>query len=204
MALEGDGQGLAVARTGEEHVATIHRRRLLQLGLGLAATGPGLAWPQAELDPVRRLALYNLHTDEALDTVYWEQGAYVPDALAAANKVLRDFRTGEVHPINPRLLDVLALLSAQVGAKGPFQVISGFRSPATNAMLRAHSAGVASKSLHMDGLAIDICLADTDLARLHSGALALKAGGVGYYPADGFVHVDVGPVRRWQGNAASA
>ncbi len=146
----------------------------------------------------RNITLKNLHTDETLDAVYWENGQYVPDALQAVNNVLRDFRTGEVHPIEPALLDLITDLRTKVGSRSRFQVISGYRSPQTNAMLREQSAEVARHSLHMDGMAIDIVLEDVDTDRLHLAALDLARGGVGYYPGR-FVHVDVGPVRRWQG-----
>ena len=146
----------------------------------------------------RHITLKNLHTDESLEAVYWENGQYVPDALEAVNKVLRDFRTGDVHPIEPGLLDLITDLRARVGSASPFQVISGYRSPQTNAMLREQSAEVAQHSLHMDGKAIDIVLEDVDTDRLHRAALSLSRGGVGFYPGR-FVHVDVGPVRHWQG-----
>jgi uncharacterized protein YcbK (DUF882 family) len=153
---------------------------------------------QVRLEP-RAITLKNLHTDESLEAVYWEGGQYVPDALEAVNKVLRDFRTGEVHEISPGLLDVLVDLRAATGSSLPFQVISGYRSAQTNAMLREKSAEVAQHSLHMDGMAIDLYLDDVDLDRLHMAALDLSRGGVGYYPVTKFVHVDVGPVRHWQG-----
>ena len=146
----------------------------------------------------RSITLKNIHTDEALEAVYWENGQYVPDALEAVNKVLRDFRTGDVHPIEPGLLDLITDLRARVGSSSPFHVISGYRSPQTNAMLREQSAEVAQHSLHMDGKAIDIVLEDVDTDRLHLAALSLARGGVGYYPGR-FVHIDVGPVRHWQG-----
>ena len=147
----------------------------------------------------RRIVLKNLHTDEALDAVYWERGAYVPDALAEVNKVLRDYRTGEVHEIHPDLLDLVSDLHAKVGSWSPIQVISGYRSPQTNAMLHERSAEVAKHSLHMDGMAMDLHMQDIDLSYLHEAALDMSRGGVGYYPQSNFVHVDVGPVRRWQG-----
>ena len=146
----------------------------------------------------RSITLKNIHTDEALEAVYWENGQYVPDALQAVNKVLRDFRTGDVHPIDPGLLDLITDVRAKVGSNSPFQVISGYRSPQTNAMLREQSAEVAQHSLHMDGMAIDVVLEDVDTDRLHLAALDLARGGVGYYPGR-FVHIDVGPVRHWQG-----
>ncbi len=164
--------------------------------MAVGAGVPALAFPE---DDVRRLAFANLHTGETLDAAYWERGAYVPDALAAVNTLLRDFRTGEVHVIAPALLDLLVALSGQTGVPATYGVISGYRSPATNAMLHAESGQVASKSLHMQGKAIDIRVAGMDIAYLRDAALALGAGGVGYYPDSQFVHVDVGPVRGWSG-----
>ncbi len=177
------------------------RRNLLKLSLASAVLGaPAAAIASTSLDVrPRRLVLDNLHTGEKLDAVYWEQGAYVPDALQAVNHVLRDFRTGDVHPIAPKLLDLLDVLSARVETNRAFQVISGYRSPKTNAMLHAESHGVATKSLHMQGMAIDIRLADVDLSKLHDTALSMAVGGVGYYPGSDFVHVDIGRVRRWRG-----
>jgi uncharacterized protein YcbK (DUF882 family) len=181
---------------------------------GLSLASPALASAQAidyaqlgiqpfRPDPAssepRAITLKNLHTDESLEAVYWDKGDYVPDALEAVNWVLRDYRTDERHPISPALLDVLTTLRAQVGSSLPFQVISGYRSAQTNAMLREKSAEVAQHSLHMDGLAIDLWLDDVDLDRLHAAALDLSRGGVGYYPVTRFIHLDVGPVRRWQG-----
>jgi uncharacterized protein YcbK (DUF882 family) len=191
-----------------------NRRRLFKLGLGasfsLAAPALAFAEPIPYVDLLgpliekngggpRSITLKNLHTEEALDAVYWEGGRYVPDALQAVNTVLRDFRTGDVYPIVPGLLDLLADVRAATGSKAPFQVVSGYRSPQTNAMLRERSAEVAQHSFHMDGMAIDLYLEDVDLDRLHLAALELGGGGVGYYPVTGFVHVDVGPVRSWQG-----
>ena len=173
------------------------RRQLLKLAAGALPLAAAWSAPALAAAAPRDLAFHNLHTGETLRALYWDQGAYVPDALAAVDHVLRDFRTGDVHAIDPRLLDLLHTLGSTVGTGGPFQVISGYRSPATNAMLHAHSDGVAKGSLHMQGMAIDIRLADIDLDHLHRAALGLGAGGVGYYPASDFVHVDVGRVRRW-------
>ena len=175
------------------------RRGLFKHALASAAFATPIAGVTSALADTapRRLAVHNLHTGESLDAVYWEQGAYVPDALSAVNHVLRDFRTGDVHPIDPRLLDTMARLGARVAAKQPFSVISGYRSPRTNAMLHRESGGVATHSLHMQGMAIDIRLAGLELSKLHEAALGMRAGGVGYYPGSDFVHVDVGPVRRW-------
>lgn len=173
------------------------RRRDLLLGAGAALAMPLPAL--ASLGDRRTLSLDNIHTGEKLNVTYWAEGSYIPDALASVNTVLRDFRSGEKHPIAPNLLDLLALLRSRMETAEPFRVISGYRSPATNALLRgAHEhSGVASQSLHMQGMAIDVRLDGRPLAALHDMALSLRAGGVGYYPASDFVHVDVGRVRRW-------
>jgi len=145
----------------------------------------------------RSLCFAHTHTGEHLSIEYFSGGAYVPDALAAVNHLLRDFRTGDVHDIAPELLDLLHALAGVTGASQPFQVISGYRSPATNEMLRHRSEGVAAGSLHMKGQAIDIRVAGVPLPTLHQAALAERRGGVGYYPASDFVHVDVGRFRFW-------
>jgi len=132
-----------------------------------------------------------------LTVEYFGGGTYVPDALTTVNHFLRDFRTGDVHPIDPSLLDLLYHLNDLTGSAKPFQVISGYRSPATNEMLRHRSEGVASGSLHMKGQAIDVRLADVALPKLRAAALAVGRGGVGFYPASNFVHVDTGRVRAW-------
>jgi uncharacterized protein YcbK (DUF882 family) len=115
---------------------------------------------------------------------------------------LRDFRTGDMHQMDPGLLNLLVALTDKTETRSPFYVISGYRSPKTNALLRDEGGagtGVAKKSLHMQGQAIDIRLADVNLAYVHKAALSLGRGGVGYYPTSDFVHVDVGPVRQWSG-----
>jgi uncharacterized protein YcbK (DUF882 family) len=147
--------------------------------------------------PSRALSFHHTHTGENLTAEYFSRGAYVPEALAAINHHLRDFRTGEEHLIDPVLLDLLHRLTAATETTKPFQVISGFRSPKTNQMLREKSTGVAASSLHMAGKAIDLRLADVPLPALRAAALDLKGGGVGFYPESNFVHVDTGRVRRW-------
>ena len=119
--------------------------------------------------------------------------------MQALNKVLRDFRTNDVHAIDPGLYDILDAMSGKLENRAPFQVISGYRSPRTNAALHAKSNGVAAHSLHMDGLAMDIRLEGVALTNLHAAALSMKRGGVGFYPTSNFVHVDVGRVRTWTG-----
>jgi len=175
-------------------------KRRCVLRLGSAAVVAGVASPalaNTGKANVRSLALNNLHTGERRSLDYWVDGAYVPDVLEAANHLLRDYHNNEVHAIEPKLLDLVNLLQRQVGSAAEVQVISGYRSPATNAAMHERSAGVAAHSLHMKGMAMDIRLGDVALDRLHNAALALQAGGVGYYPSEDFVHVDVGRVRRW-------
>lgn len=165
------------------------------MGAGLAAV-PALARvapPAGE----RVLSFYNTHTGEHTRATYWADGGYVASELTSLDQLLRDFRSGEVAVMDPRLFDILYNLQQLVAVSGTFQVISGYRSPATNAQLRAHSGGVARNSLHMRGQAIDIRLDGVALRDLHRAALALRAGGVGYYPSSDFVHVDTGRVRAW-------
>jgi uncharacterized protein YcbK (DUF882 family) len=147
----------------------------------------------------KRLAFYNTHTSEAVDVVYWADGGYVPEGLRLIDRVLRDHRTGAVQPMDRRLLDLLFDLRTTLGTRQPFQIISGFRSPESNAYLRGLSpaSGVAKQSQHMLGRATDIRVPGVPLDKLRALALAMKKGGVGFYPSSNFVHVDVGRVRRW-------
>jgi uncharacterized protein YcbK (DUF882 family) len=173
----------------------LDRRRVLAAGLGLAV--PALGASATTASAPRSLSVLNLHTGEKLAATYFEGGRYLPDALAALDRVLRDHRTGEVHPIAPGLIDLVADLAGQFGRPDAVQIISGYRSPASNAALHARSSGVATRSLHMQGMAMDIRVPGAPLERLRNAALALRRGGVGYYPASNFVHVDVGKVRQW-------
>jgi uncharacterized protein YcbK (DUF882 family) len=147
----------------------------------------------------RRLFLHNLHTGETLKTVYWEGGAYVDDALAEARRVLRDWRNGQQHEMDPELFDLFHDLRVRLDVDRPFQIISGYRSPVTNAALHARSSGVATHSLHMQGKATDLRVEGVELRHLRRAALDLKRGGVGFYPVSNFVHVDTGRVRQWSG-----
>lgn len=175
-------------------------RRYFLACLGGALAASGLVRPAAAnlaSPAVRTLAFDNLHTGERAKIAYWADGEYLPDALKEVNFILRDFRNGEIHAIDPKLLDLLNQLHSRLDTAQPFEVISGYRSPATNAMLRSEGHGTATKSLHMQGQAIDIRLTDRALADVHAVAMSLRAGGVGYYPSSDFVHVDVGRVRYW-------
>jgi uncharacterized protein YcbK (DUF882 family) len=179
------------------------RREFLGFALvaatGLASTSliaaPAIAAPRG---PGRRaIAFHHTHTGESVDIVYWVEGRYLPDATQRIARVLRDFRNNDMHPIDPKLLDTLAALRGRLRTSAPFMVIGGYRSPETNAMLHATTEGVGSNSLHMVGKAIDLRLPDRSLATVRRAATSMKLGGVGYYPHSDFVHVDVGPVRKW-------
>jgi uncharacterized protein YcbK (DUF882 family) len=184
-------QGLDLAHWG--------RRRLLgwSLAAGCGLLVPGVKVATAAAATARRLGFYNLHTGESLSSVYWEDGRYLADSLAEIDYVLRDFRTGEVHRIDPALLDLVHRLRVAMGSDQPFHVISGYRSPKTNAMLAQNSGGVAKNSYHLKGMAIDLRLPGRRLQDLRAAALALAGGGVGYYPKSDFIHMDTGPVRAW-------
>ena len=181
------------------------RRQFLRSALLLApmAALPG-AWPglvQAAATPAatgpRRLAFYHTHTSETLDIVYSENGGYVPDALAEIHHLFRDFRTGDIHPIDPALLDLLHDVKQATGGTRRFEIISAYRSPVTNHMLASRSNGVADRSLHLQGQAIDVRLPGVRTADLRRAALQRAGGGVGYYPESDFVHIDTGRVRSW-------
>ncbi len=174
------------------------RRRFIRtlLGTGAVLAAPAL---QASVHRAteRSLSFRNLHTGETLRSTYWAQGHYLKDELQGVNRLLRDHRSGEVHAMDPKLLDLLYLLQQSVAVSGPFHIISGYRSPQTNRKLRAKSSGVAKHSLHMQGRAVDIRLPGCELKHLRDAALALSAGGVGYYAASNFIHVDTGRIRHW-------
>jgi len=180
------------------------RRSFLGAGAAAAAAAcvPGradAATIAARAKPERVLSFFNTHTGERLTTAYCCGGTYQPEALQRINVLLRDFRANEVRPIDRGLLDLLHELHGTLGVDQPFHVISGYRSPQTNALLRARGgdSGVASGSLHMVGQAIDIRVPGVDLEQLRRAARALKLGGVGFYPRSNFVHVDTGRVRFW-------
>ena len=145
----------------------------------------------------RALSFYNTHTGENMKAVYCSQGMYVPQALADINYILRDYRTGEIKEIDTDLLDLLFTLSQKLESTGPFDIISGYRSPETNSLLSIISKGVVKNSMHMQGMAIDIRLPGYELKTLQRAAVDLRRGGVGYYPSSDFVHVDIGRIRYW-------
>lgn len=178
-----------------------HRRHFLTRVAQAAALVAAPLGARAALTPrtdARSLAFDHTHTGERLDILYAMGRSYVPQALATLNHFLRDHYTGEVGVIDPQLFDLLYGIRSELGAGQAFQVISGYRCPATNATLKAtHGGGVASHSLHMEGKAIDIRLPGVQLTDLREAALSLHGGGVGYYQHDQFVHVDTGRIRHW-------
>ena len=174
------------------------RRRFLVGSLGAAAALTGVARrAAAENVAAHRLSFYHIHTAEKLTITYREHGEIVPDALAEINHYLRDFRTEQIHQIDVALLDKLHALFTTFDARGNFEVISGYRSPHTNEVLRHVTTGVAEHSLHIEGRAIDVRLTSAKTTALRDAALALKCGGVGYYAESNFVHLDTGNTRSW-------
>lgn len=176
--------------------ATTSRRTFLsRCGLTIA----GLAVPGtclAAAPPKRKLALVSIHTGEEVEIAYWTAGSYVSGALSRINHLMRDFRTGDAIAIDVGLLDLLTAIRAELGTSEAFQIISGYRSPKTNAWLRKNGHQVSPRSLHMAGKAADVRLPGVTLTDLRDVGHRLKQGGVGYYAGE-FVHVDVGRVRYW-------
>jgi uncharacterized protein YcbK (DUF882 family) len=183
----------------------LSRRRILQAAaaapvLWIAGGGQrAMANIPERVVPARSLSLINTHTGESLTTEYFAAQAYAAGSLQRLNHLLRDHRSGESHPIDPKLFDVLHQLAERAHCDPEFEVISGYRSPESNAKLSAASTGVARKSLHMQGKAIDVRLRGVSCKRLHELAVEMKPGGVGFYPKSAFVHLDTGRVRFWSG-----
>ncbi len=175
----------------------LSRRRLL--GFGAAGLGSLIAAPAIgrTRDHERRLEMVNLHTGESVSAVIWADGAPVPEELVRVNRLMRDHRSGDVAEMDPRLLHELHEMRRLLDSGAPYHLISGYRSPRTNAALLASSSGVAENSFHVRAQAADVRLPGVDLMRVRRAARALKAGGVGYYPLTDFVHIDTGPVRFW-------
>jgi uncharacterized protein YcbK (DUF882 family) len=197
-AKEAGGRSDAAASDADSPADTLSRRHALR-GLGLALPGVLLLSPWRCLraaEAERSLSFRHTHTGEALDIVYHRHGDYDSDALRQIDYLLRDFRSDQVHEIDTELLDLLHELQSSLGG-GTYEVVSGYRSPGTNALLRSKSPGVARRSLHMQGRAVDARLTGVELASLRRAALELERGGVGYYPASDFVHLDTGRFRIW-------
>ncbi len=178
----------------EHHRGWSRRRWLAGLALAPLALTSKFATARAE----RTLAFHHTHTGEQLAVTYFAAGEYLAEPLAQLDRLLRDFRTGEVTAIDRELFDQLFLLT-RACASGTFEIVSGYRSPATNGMLRKAGGGVARNSLHMQGRAIDVRLSGYDTAALRRAAVAMGRGGVGYYARSNFVHLDTGRPRTWGG-----
>lgn len=148
---------------------------------------------------IRRISMYSGRTGESLDTIYWIEGEYIPEALKEINNFMRDWRTDQVTKIDPRTIDIAAASHRLMDTNEPYMMLSGYRSPATNAMLRSRSRGVAKNSLHMKGMAADLRLKSRSVTQIYSAATACHAGGVGKYARSNFVHMDCGEVRTWRG-----
>jgi len=177
-------------------ISTLSRRSFVSGILSLPFASAALAKTIAD-NHQRSLSFYHTHTDKSLNIVYFDGKSYLPSALSEINQFLSDFRTGDIHPIEIRLLDAIYLLQHQSGVDNKFEVISAYRSPKTNQQLRKTTSGVAKKSLHMQGKAIDIRLRGVRTTTLRDTAIAMKLGGVGYYRRSNFIHLDTGHVRHW-------
>lgn len=188
--------GLTKQKNWNKHM--ISRRDFLGCS---AAAFASLMAPQVFARPralaEKSLRFYNIHTGEKLSATYWAEGQYQAEALEAINRIMRDHRSREITNMDLRLLDVLQELQATTGKSGHYEIISAYRSPASNKLLRKNGSGVAKRSLHMRGKAIDIRLPGVELKHLRQAALKLHAGGVGYYPDSNFIHVDTGRPRFW-------
>lgn len=179
-----------------------YRRSLLKAGSVLAVGGVAASWvmpAHASLGlSSKKLSMDHTHTREQIGLVYAVGDEYLPPSLIKLNLFLRDHYSGDVGRMDPGLFDMLYLIRRQLGTHASFQIISGYRSPNTNERLRTtRGGGVAKRSLHMDGKALDIRLPGVALSDLRDAALSLKQGGVGFYPREQFVHIDTGKPRAW-------
>lgn len=146
---------------------------------------------------IRRIRMYSGRTGETLDTIYWIEGEYIPEALNEITYFMRDWRSDKTKEIDPRTLDIAAAAHRLLDVSEPYMLLSGYRTPQTNAMLRSSSRGVARNSLHMRGQAADLRLRSRSVSQMYRAAAACEAGGVGKYSRSNFVHMDCGPIRTW-------
>lgn len=147
----------------------------------------------------RRIAMYSGRTGEAIDTIYWLEGQYIPDALREINHFMRDWREDAAIAMDARTVDIMAASHRIMGTGEPFLLLSGYRTAKTNAMLRSRSRGVARNSLHIKGQAADLRLKSRSITEMAKAAKSCSAGGVGTYSGSNFVHMDCGPIRTWRG-----
>ena len=178
------------------------RREFLGLSMtaAVASLVPSEIYAAAEeIQTEKTICLHNVYTLETIETVYWKDGAYLPEALSDINHIFRDIRSGKERTINKELINLLYDLQQEVNIEEPFHIVSGYRTPRSNALLRKTTKGVAKNSFHMYGKAVDIRLPDYSLKTLRRKAMKLQGGGVGFYPRSNFIHVDVGSVRYWIG-----
>lgn len=148
---------------------------------------------------IRRVRMYSGRTGESINTIYWIEGDYIPEALKEISHFMRDWRTGEAIAIDPRNVDIMAAAHRLMDVQEPYMMLSGYRAPQTNAMLRSKSRGVARNSLHMVGQAADLRLKSRSVGQMAKAATACASGGVGKYSRSNFVHMDCGPIRTWGG-----
>ena len=181
----------------------LSRRRLLGIfAAGIVAAAPTYSNAFGFLrgaGDVRRLRMYSGRTGESLDTIYWIDGNYIPEALKEVNHFMRDVRSGSAHKIDTRTLDIIAATHRMMDVSEPYMLLSGYRSPRTNAALRSNTRGVARNSLHMVGQAADLRLKSRSVSQMARAAEACASGGVGRYSRSNFVHMDCGPIRTWGG-----
>jgi uncharacterized protein YcbK (DUF882 family) len=189
-----------LAQQSSERTSANHGRRKFLIhasASALAASFPQLILAKTKIPEEKALSFLNLHTNETLQCCYWKNNQLNLDALNKINHILRDHRTQEVAQIDHQVIDMLHTLHSLTGSNAPFEIISGYRSPKTNEALRNSTSGVAKRSLHMQGKAIDVRLPDIELKKLRNIAISLQAGGVGYYSKSGFLHLDTGTPRNW-------
>ena len=172
-------------------------KRISSGAYGLLACLAAVSGSSANVDDSRTLSFYHTHTGQSLEVVYFKRGHYDPASLDAIRRFMSDWRNGEEMDLDPSLMDILWRIEQETGHSGVWEIISAYRSPATNEMLRSRSTGVAKRSQHLLGHAIDVRLRGLELETLRDTAKSLELGGVGYYPASNFVHVDTGRVRYW-------
>ena len=192
MHVEARGAVLAVGKP-------LSRRCFLKLLPVAMSVGLMPRWARGHqaATPEKSLSLYNQHTGEQIKNIYWAEGHYVPEVLQQFNTLLRDHRANEITEIDPKLLDLLFTIGKKLEIREPFHIVSAYRSPTTNARLRKRRQGVSKHSFHMYGKAVDLYVPGYKLSSVRRAALALRGGGVGYYPRSKFVHLDTGPVRSW-------